>query len=534
MKDVLRGIPYKRFISLLTTSIMFSGLNSVLTQQTARLLNLSELQEIPKYVLSVLVILFGFSMAEFACDILTQFCFVDIENGVNKYYLHKLYYVKPEILKKHNTGYISGLVQSLAGRQCKLVDQCAADLPMNITFMAYYSILLCRKSLLLGLPLPTLYVVSTVFRIWYSDKFVTKAHLEYTESDAIKNRTFIDLLSNINTVQKTQSLDFADRTMTECSDTNFKLAKRYHCIDEPGFLIAKHGMFLFFPIALFYIYFTHNTALFNDIETLSILTVLCMKLPHNARAVYRAFYYHKSFKVSLGKIKDIVADKNVRDELFAGDFHKAEIKDCTYSYTDQFDSKVTIEIPHFEILRGDIVCIHGESGQGKTTLLHILSKEIANNNVYINGEKSNKRLDCAFIAQDTEILDMSLRDNLTLGNDIPAYKLCEYIEYVGMGDWFNNQENGLDTILGERGVFVSTGQRQRLNLIRGLLMKDKEIYLLDEPTSNVDDETERKLVELIYSVLKGKTVVIVTHRPAIRKICNKSYIFRNGVLHREF
>lgn len=221
-------------------------------------------------------------------------------------------------------------------------------------------------------------------------------------------------------------------------------------------------------------------------------------------------------------------------KLFAGDFHKAEIKDCTYSYTDQFDSKVTIEIPHFEILRGDIVCIHGESGQGKTTLLHILSKEIANNNVYINGEKSNKRLDCAFIAQDTEILDMSLRDNLTLGNDIPAYKLCEYIEYVGMGDWFNNQENGLDTILGERGVFVSTGQRQRLNLIRGLLMKDKEIYLLDEPTSNVDDETERKLVELIYSVLKGKTVVIVTHRPAIRKICNKSYIFRNGVLHREF
>lgn len=94
MKDVLRGIPYKRFISLLTTSIMFSGLNSVLTQQTARLLNLSELQEIPKYVLSVLVILFGFSMAEFACDILTQLCFVDIENGVNKYYLHKLYLCK--------------------------------------------------------------------------------------------------------------------------------------------------------------------------------------------------------------------------------------------------------------------------------------------------------------------------------------------------------------------------------------------------------------------------------------------------------
>lgn len=65
--------------------------------------------------------------------------------------------------------------------------------------------------------------------------------------------------------------------------------------------------------------------------------------------------------------------------------------------------------------------------------------------------------------------------------------------------------------------------------MRGLLIKNKEIYLLDEPTSNVDSITEEKMIDLIQERLKGKTVIIVTHRKAIKKICNKHYIFENGV-----
>ena len=108
--------------------------------------------------------------------------------------------------------------------------------------------------------------------------------------------------------------------------------------------------------------------------------------------------------------------------------------------------------------------------------------------------------------------------------------MIEYINEVGLQNWFSRQKDGLDTLLGERGVFVSTGQRQRLNLIRGLLRNDKEIYLLDEPTSNVDSETEEKMIKLIKKVLKNKTVVIVTHKPKIIEICNHCYEFKDSVL----
>jgi ABC-type multidrug transport system fused ATPase/permease subunit len=236
-------------------------------------------------------------------------------------------------------------------------------------------------------------------------------------------------------------------------------------------------------------------------------------------------------------LNDVISENNMRKPLSDIMFDYVELRDVDYSYIrydEQGASDIHIKIPAFKVSKGDIICVHGESGQGKTTLLHLLSNEIENDNVWINGcNETTKRIDCVFISQDTEVFDMSLRDNLALGKPVSDDVLKEYLGIVGMGDRLRAQEKGLDTLLGERGVFVSTGQRQRINLIRGLLIKDKEIYLLDEPTSNVDDETEEKMIELINRVLHGKTAVIVTHRPNIQKICNHSYLFKNGVLSKE-
>ena len=80
-----------------------------------------------------------------------------------------------------------------------------------------------------------------------------------------------------------------------------------------------------------------------------------------------------------------------------------------------------------------------------------------------------------------------------------------------------------------QGLKLSVGQKQRLNIIRGILL-DKEIYVLDEPTSNLDKETEKLIINLIQKYLKDKTVVIVTHRDEVKKICDKHYIFKDNVM----
>lgn len=148
--------------------------------------------------------------------------------------------------------------------------------------------------------------------------------------------------------------------------------------------------------------------------------------------------------------------------------------------------------------------------------------------MFLDGKPLDKNIDAVYIAQDTDMLDLSLRENLSFGNQsITDEQLYEMLDAVGMTDWLSKQEKGLDTLLGERGVFVSTGQRQRLNVVRGLLI-NKEIYLLDEPSSNVDEVTESKMIELIDTYLKGKTVIIVTHKNKICNICDRKYIFEEN------
>ena len=96
-------------------------------------------------------------------------------------------------------------------------------------------------------------------------------------------------------------------------------------------------------------------------------------------------------------------------------------------------------------------------------------------------------------------------------------------------EWYKTLPDGLDTIVGERGVKLSAGQKQRLNIIRGILI-DKDVYFFDEPTSNLDSISEQKITEMIDKYLKDKTYIIVTHRPSLKNLCNKHYIFENHMI----
>ena len=102
-------------------------------------------------------------------------------------------------------------------------------------------------------------------------------------------------------------------------------------------------------------------------------------------------------------------------------------------------------------------------------------------------------------------------------------------EDAGLMEWYKELPQGLDTIVGEKGVKLSAGQKQRLNIIRGILI-DKPLYFFDEPTSNLDSVSEEKITNMIEKYLKNKTYVIVTHRPRLKELCNKHYIFENHMM----
>ena len=173
----------------------------------------------------------------------------------------------------------------------------------------------------------------------------------------------------------------------------------------------------------------------------------------------------------------------------------------------------------------------GVSGSGKTSTLNLI---LGNLNIY-TGEVSfdnhnikDYLLDIGLVGQEIELFNMSIKDNLCLGKYISEEELIRHIKELQLDDILNFEE-GLDTVIGEKGLKLSTGQKRRLNLLRSLLL-NKNIYILDEPTSNLDNKTEKIVVNFIKNHFQDKTLIVATHNPEIKDICNKHYHFENHIL----
>ena len=138
------------------------------------------------------------------------------------------------------------------------------------------------------------------------------------------------------------------------------------------------------------------------------------------------------------------------------------------------------------------------------------------------------KLDIGVVSQEIELFNMSIKNNLCLDKKISDEELSKYLKELELDEILLFQD-GLNTIVGEKGLKLSTGQKRRINILRSYLM-DKDIYILDEPTSNLDLHTEEIVVRFILKYFKDKTLIISTHNEKIKEVCNSFYNFKNHEL----
>lgn len=534
MKSLFRGIKPFVLILQVITMVIWASLNVCFVEKLSDLTVLAADNQysLTKLILEYVILLVSWEVSEYIGDLYDNVANTYIENDTNYYYFMKASVTKPEVLKRANTGYLTGLVNSLVGKRETAYNHCMISGFITIFYIIYCIVRMTIFHWKFGVILFFLIVLGISLRIVGNAVSAKDADL-LTELESKRVKLSVDFISNISTLQKMRAEKFAESKLLAINEECLKQTYKWGMCDEFFFASYKLVIFSYVPICLFVISMYPHLLSDNKVKFYSLLALIGVQLVHNAKNVSVVLKRFKLFKIAEKKLDKILCDDNKISGSYISDFEKAEIKDATYSYIhDHTKRSVTVNIPYFCIQKGDKVCIVGESGQGKTTTLNILSGQLDTNFVYIDGERTNDRLECVFISQDTEMLDMSIRDNLKLGNEnISDEEIIELFKCVGLYDWFLLQEKGLDTLLGERGVFVSTGQRQRLNLIRGLLIKDKDVYMLDEPTSNVDDETEVKIINLLEERLKDKTVLIVSHRPRIKEICNREYEFVGGMMY---
>ena len=177
---------------------------------------------------------------------------------------------------------------------------------------------------------------------------------------------------------------------------------------------------------------------------------------------------------------------------------------------------------------GSQTAIVGETGTGKSTLLRLIlalvRPDSGSISLYNTAEKITvsplTRYNLSYVPQGNTLVCGTIRDNLRMGKPDATEEEMRTALYAAVAEFVYTLPEGLDTPCGEQGIGLSEGQAQRIAIARGLL-RPGNILLLDEPSSSLDSETEKKLLERLSQQLQGKTLMLITHREAIARLCTE-------------
>jgi len=192
---------------------------------------------------------------------------------------------------------------------------------------------------------------------------------------------------------------------------------------------------------------------------------------------------------------------------------------------------VTLQIPI-----ATTAAIVGSSGSGKTTFADVLLGLIKpdEGKVYIGSEPldatrlSSWRSQIGYVAQDTYLFNDSVRANLAWAQpDATESAMRESLQHAAAGDFVDRLPNGIDTVIGERGVRLSGGEKQRLSLARALLRRPR-LVILDEATSALDSENEESIYKAIDGLHGETTILIITHRLATVRAADLIHVMDRG------
>lgn len=201
------------------------------------------------------------------------------------------------------------------------------------------------------------------------------------------------------------------------------------------------------------------------------------------------------------------------------------------------DKKPVLHDVTVEFKKGEIYALVGPSGVGKTTLMHLLFRlwDCKTGAITIDGTNiKDFDIDClhsqiSIVSQNIFLLNDTIYNNIVLGNDVTDSELEHILIQADILKFINSLPDKLDTVVGENGIKLSGGEKQRISIARALLNKSP-ILIFDEATSMLDNETEDKIITILLNSFKDTTIVLIAHRLSTVRNAKIIYVLNNGTV----
>ena len=211
-----------------------------------------------------------------------------------------------------------------------------------------------------------------------------------------------------------------------------------------------------------------------------------------------------------------------------------EFKDINFAY--EMDEDQTLNSINLKFQGGMMTSLVGHSGSGKSTILNLIPRiyDAQSGDITIDNQSIYKctlgslRQQISMVSQETTLFDDTIKNNIKYANEnVSDQEVYEVAKLSFCDEFINNLPNKFETLIGENGVRLSGGEKQRLSIARAMIKKSS-IILLDEATSSLDAETEAKIQEALSILTKNKTTIVIAHRLSTILNSNNIYVINSG------
>lgn len=541
IKNLISKYKFK-FLFVIILMIITSLINTLLPYIIKQAISLAEnVISFNDVSIKILIIVGIYMFLSIICAILEYVKYVSLTKNTEEL----TYQIREETYKKvisfnmdtFSNMHISTLITRMTADINNIGDFIGRILPMFISagiFLIVILAVMCFINIYFALVMIicSAILVGILFKLGKKMEYYNRKGIENTEK---LNNYFGETFSGINTINLFNIQKERENELEKYNKEETDISKKYYTIQSALKPVESTTKYLIIAITIFLC--IQGKVAGIDI---GIIYVIVSYIDKFFEPLGHILYHYENLqqgRVSIKRIDDLLQKKENIENIYQGENAETldgniRFKNVNFSY---IDGKQILKNVTFSINKGEKIALVGETGAGKTTIINLILGfyKINSGNILFDGKNMDDislesiRKNVSFIQQSPYIFDDTIKRNITINdnNNISDDKIIEILKQVQLYDKVKNYENGIYEKVKDNTF--SKGEKQLLAFARAMA-KETSIYIFDEPTSNIDVESEIQLKKVIDNLSKDSTVIIIAHRPATIENVDKILMVKDG------